>query len=190
MAGIKLFVGLGNPGEAHQNTRHNAGFWWLDFVAKNHRLSFKNNSKFFGFFSKNSENGEYYLLKPTTFMNESGKSVAAFANFYKLKPEEILIIHDELDLKPGKIKLKLSGGHGGHNGLKSISSALQSNNYWRLRIGIGHPGDKNLVSNYVLKKPQKLDDDKIQEAIFNSYKIFSLLVTGQFNKSLLNLHSN
>jgi len=190
MAGIKLFVGLGNPGDNFQNTRHNAGFWWVDFVSENHRLNFKDSAKFFGSFGKNSNISDYYFLKPKTYMNESGKSVAAFAKFYKLKPEEILIIHDELDLEPSKAKLKLGGGHGGHNGLKSIISALQSNNFWRLRIGIGHPGEKSLVTNYVLKKPTKSEFNDIEEAIFNSYKIFSLLTIGHFDKALLNLHSN
>ena len=190
MGGIKLFVGLGNPGESYQNTRHNAGYWWIDFICKNHRLAMHDSTKFFGAFGKNTEDSNYFVLKPKTFMNDSGISVAAFTKFYKIKPEEILIVHDELDLEPSKVKLKFGGGHGGHNGLKSIISSLQSNNFWRLRIGIGHPGEKSLVSNYVLKKPTKSEKNDIQEVIFNSYKIFALLTTGQFDKALLNLHSN
>ena len=189
MAGIKLFVGLGNPGDNFQNTRHNAGFWWVDFVSENHRLNFKDSAKFFGSFGKNSNISDYYFLKPKTYMNESGKSVAAFAKFYKLKPEEILIIHDELDLFPGNTKLKFGGGHGGHNGIKSVSSLLQTNNFWRLRLGIGHPGEKSLVHDYVLNKPQKSEKTAIEDTIFNSYKIFSLLTIGNFEKAMLNLHS-
>ncbi len=189
MAGIRLFVGLGNPGDNYQATRHNAGFWWVDFVTENHRLSLKNSSKFYGLYGKHSEDSEYFFLKPNTFMNDSGKSVAALSNYYKIKPEEILIIHDELDLSPGNTKLKFGGGHGGHNGIKSISSLLQTNNFWRLRLGIGHPGEKSLVHDYVLNKPQKSEKTAIEDTIFNSYKIFSLLTMGDFEKAMLNLHS-
>ena len=189
MNGIRLFVGLGNPGNSYQNTRHNSGFWWVDFIAENHRLSLKNSSKFYGTYAKHSDDSEYFFLKPHTFMNDSGKSVAALSNFYKIKPEEILIIHDELDLSPGNTKLKLGGGHGGHNGIKSISSLLQTNNFWRLRLGIGHPGEKSLVNSYVLNKPSKIEKLAIEDTIFNSYKIFSLLTTGDFEKAMLNLHS-
>ena len=189
MSGIKLFVGLGNPGDNYQKTRHNVGFWWIDFITENHRLSFKNSNKFNGLFAKYSKDSEYYFLKPNTFMNDSGQSVSALSNFYKIKPEEILIIHDELDLAPGNTKLKLGGGHGGHNGIKSISNLLQTNNFWRLRLGIGHPGDKSLVNNYVLNKPMKSEKSSIEDSIFNSYKIFSLLTMGDFEKAMLNLHS-
>ena len=186
---IKLFVGLGNPGDKYSSTRHNAGFWWIDFVVLNHRLSLKKSTKFFGAHTSTNSNGEIYFLQPYTFMNDSGKAVQAFTNFYKIKPEEILVIHDELDIEPGKIKLKLGGGHGGHNGLKDIIQSLGSKNFWRLRVGIGHPGDKNLVSAYVLKKPMKNEFSLIEESIINSYKIFSLLVNGEFDRAMLNLHS-
>tara|TARA_B100001996_G_scaffold354747_1_gene316892 strand:- start:3 stop:575 length:573 start_codon:yes stop_codon:yes gene_type:complete len=189
MNGIRLFVGLGNPGDKYQNTRHNVGFWWVDFITENHRLSVKNNSKFYGSYAKYSKDSDYFFLKPNTFMNDSGKSVSALSNFYKIKPEEILIIHDELDLPTGNIKLKLGGGHGGHNGIKSISNLLKTNNFWRLRLGIGHPGEKNLVNNYVLNKPTKSEKLNIEKTILNSYKIFSLLTTGDFEKAILNLHS-
>ena len=130
-----------------------------------------------------------FFLKPSTFMNDSGKSVAALSNYYKIKPEEILIIHDELDLASGNTKLILGGGHGGHNGIKSISAHLKTNNFWRLRLGICHPGEKSLVHNYVLNKPQKSEKIDIEGTIFNSYKIFSLLTIGDFEKAMLNLHS-
>ena len=186
---IKLFVGLGNPGEQYLETRHNVGFWWIDFIGQNHKLSLKNSKKYFGEFSKHNEDGEVFFLKPSTFMNDSGKSVQALANFYKIEPEEILVIHDELDIQPGTAKLKLGGGHGGHNGLKSIQTSLGSNNFWRLRIGVGHPGDKSKVIGYVLNKPSKIEMQLIQESIINSYKVFSYIMLGQFEKAMLNLHS-
>ena len=122
-------------------------------------------------------------------MNDSGKSVQTLAKFYKIEPEEILVIHDELDIQPGTAKLKLGGGHGGHNGLKSIQTFLGSNNFWRLRIGVGHPGDKSKVIGYVLNKPSKIEMQLIQESIINSYKVFSYIMLGQFEKAMLNLHS-
>ena len=186
---IKLFVGLGNPGEQYLETRHNVGFWWIDFIGQNHKLSLKNSKKYFGEFSKHNDDGEVFFLKPSTFMNDSGKSVQALANFYKIEPEEILVIHDELDIQPGTAKLKLGGGHGGHNGLKSIQTSLGSNNFWRLRIGVGHPGDKSKVIGYVLNKPSKIEMQLIQESIINSYKVFSYIMLGQFEKAMLNLHS-
>jgi len=186
---IKLFVGLGNPGEQYVETRHNVGFWWIDFIGQNHKLSLKNSKKYFGEFSKHNEDGEVFFLKPSTFMNDSGKSVQALAKFYKIEPEEILVIHDELDIQPGTAKLKLGGGHGGHNGLKSIQTCLGSNNFWRLRIGVGHPGDKSKVIGYVLNKPSKIEMQLIQESIINSYKVFSYIMLGQFEKAMLNLHS-
>ena len=186
---IKLFVGLGNPGEQYLETRHNVGFWWIDFIGQNHKLSLKNSKKYFGEFSKHNDDGEVFFLKPSTFMNDSGKSVQALAKFYKIEPEEILVIHDELDIQPGTAKLKLGGGHGGHNGLKSIQTSLGSNNFWRLRIGVGHPGDKSKVIGYVLNKPSKIEMQLIQESIINSYKVFSYIMLGQFEKAMLNLHS-
>ncbi len=186
---IKLFVGLGNPGEQYVDTRHNVGFWWIDFIGQNHKLSLKNSKKYFGEFSKHNEDGEVFFLKTSTFMNDSGRSVQALAKFYKIEPEEILVIHDELDIQPGTAKLKLGGGHGGHNGLKSIQASLGSNNFWRLRIGVGHPGDKSKVIGYVLNKPSKIEMQLIQESIINSYKVFSYIMLGQFEKAMLNLHS-
>ena len=186
---IKLFVGLGNPGEQYLETRHNVGFWLIDFIGQNHKLSLKNSKKYFGEFSKHNDDGEVFFLKPSTFMNDSGKSVQALAKFYKIEPEEILVIHDELDIQPGTAKLKLGGGHGGHNGLKSIQTSLGSNNFWRLRIGVGHPGDKSKVIGYVLNKPSKIEMQLIQESIINSYKVFSYIMLGQFEKAMLNLHS-
>ena len=159
--GIKLLVGLGNPGEKYANTRHNAGFWWVDQLVAGTSSRLALEAKFHGVAGKlncaslnpNSLDlgAETWLLKPTTFMNASGKAVAAVANYYKISPEQIMVIHDELDLAPGNVKLKKGGGHGGHNGLKDIAAALGTKEFWRLRLGIGHPGDRNEVINYVLK---------------------------------------
>lgn len=186
---IKLFVGLGNPGQQYKNTRHNVGFWWIDFIGKNHKLDLKNSTKYIGQFCKHNQDGNVFFLKPSTFMNESGKSVQLLANFYQIKPEEIMIIHDELDIQPGITKLKFGGGHGGHNGLKSIQASIGSNNFWRLRIGIGHPGSKEKVNGFVLSKPSNNESKLIEESILKSYEIFSYLMLGQFDKAMINLHS-
>ncbi|HBR0847914.1 aminoacyl-tRNA hydrolase [Klebsiella pneumoniae] len=167
---IKLIVGLANPGAEYAATRHNAGAWYVDLLADRHRAPLREESKFFGYTSRTNLAGEdVRLLVPTTFMNLSGKAVAAMATFYRINPDEILVAHDELDLPPGVAKFKLGGGHGGHNGLKDIISKLGNNpNFHRLRVGIGHPGDKNKVVGFVLGKPpaseQKLIDDAVDEA--------------------------
>ncbi|KAA9001912.1 aminoacyl-tRNA hydrolase [Affinibrenneria salicis] len=171
MSRIKLIVGLANPGAEYAATRHNAGAWYVDRLAERLRQPLKEESKFFGYTARlNLAGHDVRLLVPVTFMNLSGKAVAAMATFYRIQPEEILVAHDELDLLPGVAKLKLGGGHGGHNGLKDIISKLGNNpGFHRLRIGIGHPGDKNKVTGFVLGKPplseQKLIDDAIDEAI-------------------------
>ncbi|MGG6193888.1 aminoacyl-tRNA hydrolase [Pantoea allii] len=170
MSSIKLIVGLANPGAEYAATRHNAGAWYLDLLAERHNQSLKEEAKFYGYTARLALAGEdVRLLVPTTFMNLSGKAVAAMATFYRIAPEEILVAHDELDLPPGIAKFKQGGGHGGHNGLKDIISKLgNNNNFYRLRIGIGHPGDRNKVTGFVLGKPpaseQKLIDDAIDEA--------------------------
>ena len=171
MSKIKLIVGLANPGADYAQTRHNAGAWYVDLLAQRHQQSLKEESKFFGYTARINLNGnDVRLLVPTTFMNLSGKAVLAMANFYRIQPDEILVAHDELDLPPGVVKMKLGGGNGGHNGLKDIQSKFSNNpNFYRLRIGIGHPGDKNKVVGFVLGKPptseQKLIDDAIDEAL-------------------------
>jgi len=189
MSGIKLFVGLGNPGEKYATTRHNAGFWWIDEVAalSNSKLSF--DGKFFGTMSKLNSKADAWLLKPATFMNASGKAVAALANYYKITPAEILVIHDELDLPVGGLKLKVGGGHGGHNGLKDIEAALGTRNFWRLRLGIGHPGDRNEVVNFVLKEPTKDEQTAIDEKVYESTKLIDLLLAGEFESAMLKLHT-
>ncbi|WGE41476.1 aminoacyl-tRNA hydrolase [Actinobacillus equuli subsp. haemolyticus] len=167
MSQIKLIVGLANPGAKYEDTRHNAGEWLINEIARQFNVSLKEEAKFFGKVAKiNAASGEVRLLVPTTFMNLSGKAVGALANFYRIKPEEILVAHDELDLPPGVAKIKQGGGHGGHNGLKDIIASLgNSNNFYRVRIGIGHPGSKELVAGYVLGKPSPQDQEKINAAV-------------------------
>lgn len=170
MSSIKLIVGLANPGAEYAATRHNAGAWYVEKLAEQHRQVLKEESKFFGHTGRITLAGaDLRLLIPGTFMNLSGKAVAALAGFYRILPEEILVAHDELDLPPGVVRLKQGGGHGGHNGLKDIISQLGNNpGFHRLRVGIGHPGDRNKVVNFVLGKPpaseQRLIDDAIDEA--------------------------
>ncbi|OBX89402.1 aminoacyl-tRNA hydrolase [Haemophilus haemolyticus] len=167
MSEIKLIVGLGNPGDKYADTRHNAGEWLIERLSRRFNVSLNPESKFFGKTARTIVNGkEVRLLVPTTFMNLSGKSVGALASFYRIKPEEILVIHDELDLPPGTAKLKQGGGHGGHNGLKDIVAQLgNNNNFYRLRIGIGHPGHRDLVAGYVLNKPSPADRDALEKVL-------------------------
>ena len=167
MSEIKLIVGLGNPGDKYADTRHNAGEWLIERLARHFNISLNPESKFFGKTARTLVNGkEVRLLIPTTFMNLSGKAVGALASFYRIKPEEILVIHDELDLPPGTAKLKQGGGHGGHNGLKDIVAQLGNyNNFYRLRIGIGHPGHRDLVAGYVLNKPSQADRDTLKKVL-------------------------
>ncbi|HHF3829947.1 aminoacyl-tRNA hydrolase [Haemophilus influenzae] len=167
MSEIKLIVGLGNPGEKYADTRHNAGEWLIERLARRFNVSLNPESKFFGKTARTLVNGkEVRLLVPTTFMNLSGKAVGALASFYRIKPEEILVIHDELDLSAGTAKLKQGGGHGGHNGLKDIVAQLgNNNNFYRLRIGIGHPGHRDLVAGYVLNKPSPADRNALEKVL-------------------------
>lgn len=189
MSGIRLFVGLGNPGDKYEKTRHNAGFWWIDAITAQTNSRLTADAKMFGLVGKLNPAQDKWLLKPTTFMNLSGKAVAALANYYKISPAEILVIHDELDLPAGSMKLKLGGGHGGHNGLKDIHAALGTANYWRMRIGIGHPGERNEVVNFVLKPPLKDEQTAIDESIFESTKVLDLLLAGDFESAMLKLHT-
>ncbi|TCK01543.1 peptidyl-tRNA hydrolase [Volucribacter psittacicida] len=177
MAEIKLIVGLGNPGEKYAETRHNAGEWFIEGLAKQFGFQLKPEAKFFGKTARTLLNGEEVrFLVPTTFMNLSGKAVSALANFYRIKPEQILIAHDELDLPVGVAKIKQGGGHGGHNGLRdSIAQLANNKNFYRLRIGIGHPGSKELVAPYVLSKPSPNDRAFIDQALQQAVKSIDLL---------------
>ena len=187
---IKLFVGLGNPGPEYEATRHNAGFWWVDALASEMRRQLQPDRNYFGLMARTSVQGEnVWLLEPQTFMNLSGKSVGALARFFKIKPEEVLVVHDELDLEPGQVKLKKGGGHGGHNGLRDIHAQLGSPDYWRLRIGIGHPGVKEEVPNWVLRKPAPDQRDKIEECIRHSLQAYPEMLAGDMEKATLKIHT-
>ncbi|WP_165088719.1 aminoacyl-tRNA hydrolase [Neisseria yangbaofengii] len=187
---IKMIVGLGNPGKEYEATRHNVGFWLLDELAWQWKATFKDEKKFFGEVARVSRpEGDVWLIKPMTFMNRSGLAVAALAQFYKIRPEEILVVHDELDIECGRIKFKLGGGNGGHNGLKDIQARLGTPNFYRLRLGIGHPGDKALVSAYVLNKPSAEHRRLIEDSVNKSIKGIPLLNAGEFEEAQRFLHS-
>ena len=191
MSEIKLIVGLGNPGREYEDTRHNAGFWWVDEFARTHNFSFKAESKFHGLAARGTlHSHELFLLKPQTFMNISGRGVGALAQFYKIEPAQILVVHDELDLPPGSAKLKMGGGHGGHNGLKDIIAHLGSRDFWRLRIGIGHPGDRAEVANFVLNAPRREEEDLIKQAMQRAQDVAPLIAEGKLEAAMLKLHSS
>lgn len=187
---IRLMVGLGNPGAEYEATRHNAGFWFIDEVARKLKVSLQPERSYFGLAARaNTDGGPLWLLEPMTFMNLSGKSVAALARFFKIAPEEILVAHDELDLLPGQVKLKLGGSHAGHNGLKDIHAQLGSPDYWRLRLGIGHPGVKAEVVNYVLRKPSAEHREAIDKSIEQSLAALDLLLAGEMERAMMKLHA-
>lgn len=188
---IKLIVGLGNPGQQYEMTRHNAGQWFVERLANVEHISLKAEKSYQGLLGRGCINShDIRLLIPTPFMNLSGQSVQAVANFYKIEPQQILVVHDELDLDPGSARLKKEGGHGGHNGLKSIIQCLGNRkDFIRLRLGIGHPGDKNLVTNYVLSKPSQVDKKLIDQAIDNSLTIFQHLLNDKLELAMNHLHS-
>lgn len=187
---IKLIVGLGNPGDRYAKTRHNAGFWLLDNLNSHEQGQWREEKKFFATHSKIFlANQPLHLLKPQTFMNCSGQSVAAIAHFYDIAPEQILVVHDELDLPEGVAKLKFSGGHGGHNGLRDIIKALGSKDFYRLRIGIDHPGDRNEVINYVLKAPGKVGQEQIDNALLEAEHVLPILLKDGAEKAMGRLHS-
>lgn len=187
---IKLFVGLGNPGSEYEATRHNAGFWWID--ALTHKLGARlvAERSYHGLMARVvGPHGPVWLLEPMTYMNRSGQSVAALARFYKIAPGEILVAHDELDLLPGQLKLKFGGSHAGHNGLKDIVAQLGSADFWRLRLGIGHPGVKAEVVHYVLKKPSPEHRSAIDDAMTKSLQSLDLLLAGEMERATMALHA-
>lgn len=191
MPGIRLIVGLGNPGPEYVKTRHNAGFWFIDELAWQHKTTLNHENKFFGEVGRASLAGgaDLWLQKPATFMNLSGQAVVALAKFYKILPDEILVVHDELDLLPGTARFKQGGGHGGHNGLKDIIAKLGSPNFWRLRLGIGHPGDRNEVANFVLKKPRSEEQTAIDEAIIKALQQMPKVLSGDMATAMKELHT-
>ena len=187
---IKLLVGLGNPGQEYEATRHNAGFWWLQDVARELKVNLTAERAYHGRVGRTQVQGSnLWLLEPQTFMNLSGKSVAALARFFKIAPEEILVAHDELDLPPGQAELKFGGGDAGQNVLRDIHAQLGTGNYWRLRIGIGHPGDKSEVSNWVLGKPMAEQRTAMQAAIARSVKAIDSIVRGEMEKAMQQIHT-
>ena len=190
MTGIRLIVGLGNPGREYRQTRHNAGFWLVDALAAQHHVALKPESRFHGQAVRVVIGAhELWLLEPQTYMNASGRAVAALAAYYKIAPEEILVAHDELDLPPGAARLKKGGGHGGHNGLRDILPQLKTPEFWRLRLGIGHPGDKDAVVDYVLNAPRREEQPLIDEAIAKSLTVLPHLLAGDLAAAMKQLHT-
>ncbi|SHM23094.1 peptidyl-tRNA hydrolase, PTH1 family [Rhizobacter sp. OV335] len=183
-------VGLGNPGPEYEATNHNAGFWWIDAVAREWKASLVPERSYFGLVARvNRPDGPVWLLEPQTYMNLSGKSVAALARFFKIAPEEILVAHDELDLMPGQAKFKRGGGHAGHNGLRDIHAQLGTADYWRLRLGIGHPGVKAEVIDYVLRKPKPEARDAIEETIAKTMTVLDLIAAGEMERATMKLNA-
>jgi len=188
---IKLFVGLGNPGTEYEHTRHNAGFWWVDALARQLKLNLQHERSYQGLMARSQLGGQtIWLLEPQTFMNASGTSVAALARFYKIEPEQILVVHDELDVVPGEAKLKLGGSHAGHNGLRDIQAKLGSADFWRLRLGIGHPGVKSEVIHWVLKKPSPDQRELIDACVTRSLQATDDLLSGDFTRATLRIHTS
>ncbi len=187
---IKLIVGLGNIGNEYEHTRHNAGFWFADELAAQWKTAFRPEKKFHGEAARAARpEGDTWLLKPATYMNLSGDAVAALARFYKIRPDEILVVHDELDIPCGQIRFKLGGGNGGHNGLKDIQAKLGTADFYRLRLGIGHPGDRNLVVGYVLNKPSAAERELIDQSIAKSLKAMPDIMAGRQEEAVRFLHS-
>jgi peptidyl-tRNA hydrolase, PTH1 family len=187
---IRLIAGLGNPGQKHERDRHNVGFVFASRLAAASRVELRSSSRYHALLGKLPHaSGEIWLLLPQTYMNRSGESVGPLAHFYKIHPKEVLVVHDELDFPPGAIKLKLGGGVAGHNGLKDIATRLGSHDFWRLRIGIGHPGDKSVVPDYVLKSPSSADREQIEQALDRGLAVAPLVLEGNMEAAMLKLHT-
>lgn len=185
---LRLIVGLGNPGADYAKTRHNAGFWFCERLAHELGVLLKHEARFHGLVGVARAAGVHLLL-PQTFMNRSGQAVRALMQFYRIEPAEMLVVHDELDVPPGQMRLKFGGGLGGHNGLKDITAQLGTQDYWRLRIGIGHPGDKNEVVSYVLKPPRKEEQTEIDDALNTALSAWSLLAKGEYEAATQRINS-
>jgi len=187
---IRLIAGLGNPGRQHEKDRHNVGFWFASRLAQVERAELRSVARFHGLVARLIDpGGELWLVMPQTYMNLSGQCVAAIARFYKIEPRECLVVHDELDFPPGIARLKLGGGVAGHNGLKDIAERLGTHDFWRLRIGIGHPGVKDLVAGYVLSRPAADDRKLIEASVDKSVTVFAHIRAGNMQAAMLNLHS-
>lgn len=188
---IKLLVGLGNPGPEYERTRHNAGFWWLEAVARELKVNLAMDKSYHGLVARTAVRDQaVWLLAPQTFMNLSGKSVAALTRFFKIEPQEILVAHDELDIVPGEAKLKFGGSHAGHNGLRDIHAQLGTDDYWRLRLGVGHPGVKSEVIDWVLKKPSLDHRIAIDQCIDRCLKALPHLLAGEMEKATMLVHTS
>lgn len=185
---MRLIVGLGNPGDRYQGTRHNAGFWLVERFAADSRTALRKDAKFQALVGRHEASGAWLML-PQSHMNLSGRPVQMLAAFFKIAPGDILVAHDELDFPPGTVRMKQGGGAAGHNGLKDISARLATHDYWRLRIGIGHPGDRNAVSNYVLGKPAQEDRAAIDAAIAAALEVMPQVLSGDLQGAMLKLHS-
>ena len=185
---IRLVAGLGNPGKDYERTRHNAGFWVLERFAADAGIALRLDTKYQARVGRDPASGAWLVL-PQTFMNASGRAVYMLAGFFKIAPAEILVVHDELDFAPGVAKLKLGGGIAGHNGLRDISQRLGSHEYWRMRIGIGHPGDKSLVHDYVLHRPSTEERTAIEGAIDAAVGVLPQCLAGDLQGAMLKLHS-
>lgn len=187
---IRLLVGLGNPGPQYEATRHNAGFWWLDAAARQLGASLRPQREYFGLAARaGSAAHAVWLLQPMTFMNLSGKAVAALARFYKIDAADMLVVHDELDLLPGQARLKFGGGHAGHNGLRDIHAQLGTADFWRLRLGIGHPGVKAEVVDYVLRRPMAEQRKQIDLAIERSLGALDAMLAGEMERAMMSVHA-
>jgi len=187
---VQLIVGLGNPGAEYEQTRHNAGFWFVDELARAAGCSLRTEARFHAEVGRCTLHGQdCRLQKPTTFMNRSGQSVAALAKFLRIPPAEILVVHDELDLPPGTVRLKRGGGHGGHNGLRDLIAHLGTQDFLRLRLGVGHPGDRDKVVDYVLHRPSREERELIDAAMTRALEVMPLAVAGEFERAMHKLHS-
>lgn len=191
MSRLRLIVGLGNPGAEYLQTRHNAGFWFVDALAQAAGQSFARHGKLHGQACKlDVGRSELWLLKPDTFMNESGRAVAAALHYYRIEPQECLVVHDDLDLEPGIARLKADGGHGGQNGLRDIIAHLGHGRFHRLRIGIGHPGDRDRVTPWVLGRPSVRDQEAMLDAIARASLVLPLLAEGHYGEAMKRLHTS
>jgi len=188
---LRLVAGLGNPGAKHAETRHNAGFWFLDRLADQHDLAFAANARLFGQQARLQNDGtDLWLFKPRTYMNESGRAVQAIMAYYRILPTELLVVHDEIDLAPGTVRFKQGGGHAGHNGLRDIIECIGSRDFNRLRIGVGHPGDKDQVIDAVLSRPTAMEKKLIDAAIDAALAAMPLILAGEFSKAMTQLHTS
>lgn len=187
---IRLVAGLGNPGREHERDRHNVGFWLAEHLARAHRVELRKDAKYHALVARlPGAAGDVWLVLPQTYMNLSGKSVGSLAHFFKIAPEECLVVHDELDFPPGTAKLKQGGGVAGHNGLKDIAARLGSHDFWRLRVGIGHPGDRDMVGDYVLSSPSPEDRSAIEASLDRILEAFPLIVQGNMLAAMNRLHA-